>query len=138
VIKAEIGKQLMMRINDKVGTLAEVTGQISACKLNIIAMCAYAIDNIVAIMFVTTDNNEARKILEGHGYQVQEEEIILVTIDNKPGSLQKISDSFAKEGVNLKLMYGSTSENDKLSRLVFISDDNADAMMVLNMKFARR
>ena len=137
MIKAEISKQLMIQVDNRVGTLAEVTSFISASGINLIAMCAYEIEGLVAIMFVTEDNNAAKKILESHQIDVQEEEAILLTIDNKPGALQRITDKIAEAGISLRLIYGSVAEKVEFSRIILLSDNNLDVMMIIKTELER-
>lgn len=54
-MKAVLGKQLMITVDNKVGTLAEVAGVVSSQGINLNAVCAYAIDNKGFILFVTAD-----------------------------------------------------------------------------------
>ena len=137
MIRAELATQLMICVNDKVGTLAEVTTMISASGINMTAICAYAVEGTVAIMFVTEDNNEARKLLEARKYSVRAEEVILLTLDNKPGALQTVTDKLAEAGISLKLIYGSVTKENSNSRIILISDNNLDAMMIIKTEMER-
>ncbi len=137
MVKAELDRQLMVFVDNKVGTLAEITHIIAASSINLIAICAYAVDNNVAIMISTEDNNESRSILEESGYSVQEEEIVLLTIDNKPGALQQVTEKIAEAGIDLALIYGSTDPNAEFTRLVFISQNNLDVMALIKTELER-
>ena len=137
MISVELDRQLMISLDDNVGSLAEVTNMISASGINMVAICAYAANQKVAIMFVTEDNNGARKILEDQGYNVREEEVILLSVENKPGALQAVTDKIAEAGINLKLIYGSVAKEGKVSRIVLISENNMDVMMMIRMEFGR-
>ena len=137
MIKAELGRQLMIRVDDEVGTLAEVTSAISSYGINLIAMCAYSVDKTVAIMFVSEDNNAAKQILEKQGFEVQEQEIVLLSIDNKPGMLQVVTDKIAEAGIDLRLLYGSVEENAQICRVVLISNNNLDVMMIIKSELER-
>jgi len=137
MIKAELNRQLMVKVNNKVGSLAEITSAVSKAKINMLALCAYEIDNMVAIMFVTEDNNKAKKLLEEHNYEVQEEEIILLSIDNKPGALQSIIERIADEGFELSLMFGSVDKDSVTSPIVIISNNNLDVLMLIKTEFSR-
>ncbi len=137
MVSVELDRQLMISVDDQVGTLAEVTSVISSSNINMVALCAYAVNNKVAIMFVTEDNNGARKILEEQGYNVREEEVVLLSIENKPGALQAVTDKIAEAGINLRLLYGSVTTDSKFSRLVLISENNMDVMMIIKMEFGR-
>ena len=138
MITAELGKQLMIRVEDHVGTLAEITDLVSPSGINLIAICAYAVGKTVAIMLVTDDNNETKRLLQKKGYRVEEEEIILLTVDNKPGALQSVIDKLARASIDLRLIYGSAEKNSEHSRIVLISKNNLDAMMIIKTELERR
>ena len=137
MIKADLDRQLMISIDNTLGSLAEVTSVISSSGINQLAICAYSVGNKVAIMFVTADNNAAKKLLEDQGFIVQEEEVVLLTIDNRPGALQRITDKIADAGIDLKLIYGSVSPNQELARIVIIAENNLDVMMIIKTELER-
>ena len=126
--KAVLDRQLIITVDNKVGTLAEVSKVVSASGINLVAVCAYAVDNKGVIMFVSEDNKTAKKLLSDRGYDVREEEVILLTVDNKPGSLQAVTQKIAAAGIDLTLIYGSVEKKGKTSRIVLISEDN-DAVL---------
>ena len=138
MINAELSKQLMILVNNAVGSLAEVTSVVSSSGINLIALCAYEVEGKVAIMVVTADNNEAKKLLEKQGFAVQEQEVILLTIANKPGALQRVTDLLAGSGISLSLIYGSVDEKSESSRIIIIAEDNMDAMVIIKTLIERR
>ncbi len=121
---ATIGTQFLIRVDNKVGTLAEVMSLISSSEINVIGVCAYAIDNNGFIMFVTEDNKKAKKILEEKHYDIREEEVVLLTIDNKPGVLHAVTQRIADVGIDITLVYGSVERKGKKSQVVVISENN--------------
>ena len=137
MIEAELDKQLMIKVNNKVGSLAEITSVISSAGINLLALCAYEIESMVAIMFVTEDNNYAKKLLEERNYEVSEEEVILLSLDNKPGALQRIVDRIAQEGYDLTLMFGSVHRKSEISPIVLITKNNLDVLMLIKTEFSR-
>ena len=128
---ATVSKQLIITVNNKVGTLAEVTSVVSNVGINLIAVCAYAVDNKGVIIFVTEDNNQAKKLLKEKKYDVREEEVILLTLDNKPGELQKITAKISKAGIDLTLIYGSVEQKGKTSRIILVSENNNAALAAI-------
>ncbi|MFC1646397.1 hypothetical protein ACFL2Y_04380 [Candidatus Omnitrophota bacterium] len=122
--KAALNRQLIITVDNKVGTLAEVSEVVSSSGINLIAVCAYAVDNKGVIMFVSEDNKQAKKLLKEKDYDVREEEIVLLTVDNKPGSLQAVTQRIANAGIDLTLIYGSVEQKGKTSRIALISEDN--------------
>jgi len=132
--KAELYTQLMIYVNNEVGKLAEVTRVISASGINLIAVCAYAVDNTGVIMFVTEDNEKAKKLLKTKKYDVREEEVVLISVQNKPGALESITKKIAEAGIDLTLLYGSVESKGKSSRIVLISENNDAVLMALESK----
>ena len=133
MVSAKLSKQLIITVNNKVGTLAEITGVISSSGINLIAVCAYAVDNTGFIMFVSEDNKQAKELLEAKGYNIREEEVILVSLPNKAGVLQSITQKIAEAGIDLTLIYGSVDEKGKSPRLVLISENNKAVLTIIKM-----
>jgi len=134
MIKAILDKQIMIRVSNEVGALAEICRVVSEAGINMIAVNAYAIDNKGFIMFVTEDNKQAQKLLSAKNYNVREEEVILLSVDNKPGSLQKILAKIADAGVDLTLLYGSVNEKSKKSPIIMVTEDNQTALTIIKMQ----
>lgn len=132
MINAIIDTQLMIRVNNKVGTLAEITSVISASKINLIAITAQAVDNVGNICFVTENNSEAKKLLKTKKYDVREEPVVLVTLDHKPGALQAVTTKIAQAGIDLTLIYGSVEKEGIISRVVMIAEDNKSLLLAIS------
>ncbi len=128
---AILGKQLMVSVNNKVGALSEAAGIVSEAGINLVAVCAYVIDNKGFILFVTDDNNRAKGVLKSKKYEVSEEEVIIVTLDNKPGTLKAVTAAISNIGVDLTLLYGSVEEKGKTSKVVIVSENNKLALAAL-------
>lgn len=137
MIKAVLDRQLMISVNNDVGMLAAVTSVITSTGINLLANCAYATDDKAAFMFVTDDNNAAKKLLESHNINVQEEEVILLSIANKPGILRTVTDKMAESGIDLVLMYGSVDPGAEIARLVIVAKNNLDMMMLIKTELER-
>ncbi len=131
MIRAELGKQLLVTVNNKAGTLAEVSSVISESGINLIAVCAYAVDNNGILMFVCDNTTKAKKILKGKKYDVREEEVVILTLDNKPGSLHRVTKRIADCGIDLTLIYGSVEQKGKKTRVIFISENNNAALAAI-------
>jgi len=137
MIKAVLDRQLMISVDNDVGMLAAVTSVITSTGINVLANCAYAVENKAAFMFVTDDNNAAKKLLESHDVNVREEEVILLSMDNKPGVLRTVTDRLAAAGINLTLMYGSVDPSAEAARLVLVAENNLDVMMLIKTELER-
>ena len=121
-------KQIIITVDNRVGTLAEITSTVAASGINLLAVCAYAADNRGLIMFVCDNNELAKKILKAKKYDIREEDVISIALENRPGALQAVTKRIADLGVDLNLLYGSVDKSGKVSRVVLISEDN-DAVL---------
>lgn len=134
MISACLDQQLIVTVDNEVGTLAEVSGVVASSQINLIAVCAYAVDNKGVIMFVSEDNKAAAALLKEHGYDVRSEEVILLSLHNRPGALQCITRKIADAGVDMTLLYGSVDKRGKTSNVVIVSEDNTSALMAIQVK----
>lgn len=134
--QAVLDKQLIVTVNNQIGTLAEITKLVAASGINLVAVCAYGVDNKGFVMFVSENNPQAKALLESKHYDVREEEVILISLDNKPGTLQSITEKIAGVGIDVTLIYGSVDKKGKTSRIVVIAEDNQAVLMALKTKTA--
>ena len=140
-MNVELDKQLLITVDNKVGTLAELTSIIAASGINLIAMCAYAVENQGVIMFVCNNSEQAKKLLKARGYDIREEDVVLISLDNKPGALQTVTQHIADAGIDLTLLYGSVDKTGKVTRVVLVSEDNkavATALKVMSLPGSAR
>ena len=128
---ATLGKQLIISVDNRVGALAEAARIVSDAGINLVAVCGYVIDNKGFILFVTENNDKAKGVLKAKKYDVRDEEIILVSLENKSGALKDVTEKIAKVGVDLTLLYGSTDEKGKTSKVVIVSENNKVALAAL-------
>jgi hypothetical protein len=131
MMKAELSQQLMITVKNKVGTLAEITRLIASAGINLVAVCAYTIDNKGFVNFVTEDNKQAKRVLEEKGYEIREEDVVLVSLGNKPGALQAVCDKIADAEIDLDLIYGTVEKGQKTSQVVFVSEDDQAVLTVV-------
>lgn len=130
---ADLDKQLIVTVNNRVGSLAEVAGVVSSSGINLVAVCAYGVDSKGVIMFVAEDSAGAKKLLKAKGYDVREEEVILVTLDNKPGTLKIVTEKISHLNIDINLLYASTGSKAKTSRVVIVTENNKTALAALKL-----
>jgi hypothetical protein len=100
---------------DRPGTLAQAIGCVSAAGLNI---DGYSEMNGV-VHVLTTDVNAARKCLHDAGFRiVQEQHVVLVTVEDEPGAAARMFQRIAEAHINVRYSYLATR-----NRLVIASDN---------------
>ena len=123
----------MVTVSNKVGTLSKITEIVSGANINLVAICGYAIGEKGFINFVTEDNKRVKKLLQEKKFDAREEEVVVVSLGNKPGALKALSDTIANAGIDLVLMYGSVNDKDKAARLVLVSEDNKAVLSIIRL-----
>jgi hypothetical protein len=129
MIKGVLSKQLSIRVGNESGTLAKITSLISSYRINMVAICAYAVESRCVVTLVTENNIHAKRLLKEKGYDVEEEDVALISVPNEAGSLHGITEKISAAGVDLKLIYGSVDKHGKTSRIVFVSEDNPKKLL---------
>ena len=90
------------------GALHKVASAIAEKGVNIDSISAFALNRNEAVFrLITNDIETSRKALSQapHVKRVEEGEIVVVRLDNKPGELAKLTDRLTRRGVDLESVY---------------------------------
>lgn len=131
MIKAKMAKEAIVRINNRVGVLAQVTRSIADQGVNIEAVIATVDGADAVIRLVSSDHQRMLDALRAQRLETQETRVIVVEGIHRPGMLQLITEKLARENIDLLYLYATAVNVDKC--LVVLSSSNNDwAVMVLN------
>ena len=122
--KANKVKEIVATAPDKAGMLAEVTGAVAGTGVNILALCAYAMEGKAVFMMVTSDNGKASSALKAKNISVRETDAVSVTLSNKPGAAKELADKLGRAGVSLSYCYGSTGNCPEALMILSAKDIN--------------
>ncbi|OLS28406.1 MAG: hypothetical protein HeimC2_07520 [Candidatus Heimdallarchaeota archaeon LC_2] len=112
-------KDLTILLEDKPGTLAEVSEVLGQAGINIEGGCGYPAIGRGIFHILVEDVIAARTALEGAGITVSEEnDVIVFNLDNKPGNLGAELRKLSNEGINATLFYIASN-----NRIVLSVDD---------------
>ena len=127
----EIATQLALFLENQPGTLAAVCDELAAAEINILALTiSDTVDHSVVRMIVS-DTRQALHLFEEHGTLVIENEVLLIEIDNQPGSLSGIAHKLAGVGVNIEYAYLATGQVSERGLLVLRPSDVRKALAAL-------
>jgi len=130
--KVRMGKQLLAVTENKVGMLADVCSEVSGAGVNIQTIKAYGKGDKANFRLITDNNQKTQEILQAKGYEVSEQDVVMVELPNKVGVLKEAADKLKKAGVDLEYIYGTTCSCDCDCLLVFSSNNNTRAVEVLS------
>ncbi len=123
--------ELKVNMKDSIGALADVARTISSFSVNIEDICAYGIGGEALFYMITEDNSRIRDAFEKRGCKTDEREVVLLSLENRPGALLKVAEKLKEENIDIKYLYGTTSVKDGNTIIVFSSSDNDKAVEVL-------
>jgi hypothetical protein len=110
---------LTITLEDRPGILAELGEALGGAGVNIEGFCGYAGEGRGTLHLLVEDAAAARRALEGAGIEVQDDqEVLVLDIEDRPGSLGVIARRVAGADVSLNLGYLATD-----TRLVLGADD---------------
>lgn len=117
-------KEIIATTPDKVGMLAEVTDAIASAGVNILAICAYAMEGHAKFMMLTSDNGKAMNALKMRKISAEEVDAISVSLSNKVGAAKELADKIAKAGIDISYCYGSTGNGSEALLVLATKDVN--------------
>lgn len=129
---AKLGKEIVVTVANKVGVLAEMAKIVAEHGINIEAVTGYGMEQEARIHLVTSDNLRASEALKKTGYTSQSESaVVVVELENKLGALKLVTEKIAKEGIDIRYMYGTTCTMGCPATAVFSTSDNDKALVAL-------
>jgi hypothetical protein len=128
----QITKQLALFLENRPGTLARVCDALSAAKINIYAISISDTVDHSVVRMVLSDPAKALFVFEEHGTLVVEDDVLMITGDNKPGSLARIAHRLAQAKINIEYAYCATPPDAKKGLMVLRVSDARKAMKLLN------
>jgi hypothetical protein len=125
MVKVRKVKEIRLSMPNRVGLLSEITTAVANAKVNVNAICAYALENTAFFNLITGSNAKAKKALAPLGYGIEEKEVIQVELSNKPGELQKVAKKISDAGIDIDFMYATTAGGKAVCVLKTADDLNA-------------
>jgi len=103
-----MAKDLLVSLEDRPGTLADMGEALGKAGINIEGLCAMTSEGRGVIHILVADAGKARRALEAAGIKVEGETDVLVrdvSGDDRPGTLGMMARKIADAGVNVTLLY---------------------------------
>ena len=98
-------KQLTVSVENRPGMLGEVGSALGAKKVNIVAFMATVTENRGPIRMVVDKPAAAKRVFAEHRWETTEEEVLLVALPDKPGSLGRTAHKLREASVNIEYAY---------------------------------
>src|SRR6516225_6783355 len=109
MIKARMAKEAIVRMNNRMGMLAQVTKSLADMGLNIEAVIATVEGTDAVIRMVTGDHQRTVDALRDQRLEVQEARVVVAEVEHRPGLLREITEKLARQHIDLSYLYATAA-----------------------------
>jgi hypothetical protein len=103
-------KDLTIELEEKVGSVATAAEALGRAGVNIEGFCGFVVGGKGVGHLLVADAGKARQALQTAGARVTgEQDALVITIQDRPGELGKLTRKIADAGVNLNTVYLATN-----------------------------
>lgn len=125
------GRQIAVFLDDRPGTLSEVTSLLGRNGINIYALSLAEGIGHGYVRMVVDKPDEALRALRAADELVLEREVLLLELANTPGALGEMTQRLAEARINVEYAYGAGGPNGDRGLVVVRVDQTAKALTML-------
>jgi hypothetical protein len=115
--------QLSVFMENKPGHLQTVLKILADANINIATLTIAETADFGILRMIVNDSDKAKKVLHDSRITCSVTDVLAVELDDKPGSLFKAIDAFAKNKLNIEYMYAFTEKRGDKAVMIFRFDD---------------
>ncbi|MDD4689877.1 MAG: acetolactate synthase [Eubacteriales bacterium] len=115
-------KQISVFIENKAGTVGKIIEIIGSNDINISALSIADTTDFGILRLIVDDPYKAAQILTERDFVVKTTDVISIGIENKPGSLINILDTFKDNNIAIDYMYAFVNEEDNAVTILKTDD----------------
>ena len=121
-------KQISAWVEDRPGMLGRVAAALGEKRVSIRAFMAAVMGGRGFVRVVVDKPATAKRIFTSHGWKVTEDDVVEVTVPDRPGALGEVADRLGAAGVNVEYAYvGTAGSARKVNLYLAVSDLKAAA-----------
>jgi hypothetical protein len=124
-------KQLTVWVESRPGQLGRISKALGAAKVNITGFTCYGLTGESPVRLQVSSPAKAIKVLQDVGVRITEEEVLRLTLPDKPGALGEVATRLGDANVNLEYAYAAVTKGGKKTDLVLGVSDLAAATRAL-------
>ena len=124
--------QLTVRVANEAGVLADLAKVIADRGINILAISGVGEEARGEISLVTDDNLRASDALKENRYEPEQQPVVVLDAEHKPGLLRRIVETLGHEGINIQKVYASASSTQERCFVVLHTSDDERALVALH------
>ena len=124
--------QLSIFVENKTGTIAEITKKIADAGISIRALSVAETQGYGILRLIVSDVETAKNILSTDNCVVSITKVIAVEIPDTPGGLSNVLKLVSENGINVEYLYAFIAVSGKHAYVVLRVEDNEKAVKILS------
>ena len=124
-------KQLSVFVENKPGTLAEITGILGAKEIDRCALSVADTERYGILRLIVNNPQKAEDALKAAGFKVSLTDVIAIAVSHKPGGLSEALKYVAQAGIAVEYMYAFVSPKADTAYVILRVQDNQKAILAL-------
>jgi len=124
-------KSLTVVSEDKVGLLADISFILAKSNINIESLDFDVVGKKALVTLTVGDAELAKNALNSSGYEVADDNCLMIKLSDKPGEFNKVASMLAHEGINIEKVHLITREGRR-AILSLIVDKPENAARILD------
>lgn len=132
MLKARPAKEVVVKMQNEVGVLHQITKLIADKGINILAASTWVQGDQAVVHLVTDDNLRVLDALRGLDHGAREADVVAIETAHKPGMLRQITGKLAEANIDIHHLYASATASQDRCLVVFSTANNDKAIVLLN------
>lgn len=124
-------KQLTIFVENKQGTLVDITDALAKNNVNMRALSIADTQDFGILRLIVDNNDVATKALQDAGYLLKTTDVVGVKIGDQPGKLSKALEVLDEAKINMEYLYAFMARTEKHAYVVLRVADNDAAEKAL-------
>lgn len=112
--------QLTVSTPSKPGVLARICSSLAAAGVNLSGICAAEVGGRGKIRLIVSDPAKAKQALANAKIRSGEEPALLLTLEDRPGSVAQVAQRLAAARINIKCAYATTPAGGGAAQVVLV------------------
>ncbi|MBE7087965.1 MAG: amino acid-binding protein [Clostridiales bacterium] len=117
-------KQLSVFLENRQGRLGEVLTVLKENDVNILSISLADTTEFGLLRLMVNDPEKGKERLKEKGFSTMLSNVLIVALQHKAGSLQKVLQIISENGENVEYMYGLSANGDDASVVLKVSNDS--------------
>ena len=131
MLDVHMRQELVIQVENRIGLLAEIGQLLAQMGMNLLAVTVRLEEGHAALHLLADAHLVARDALREAGYPVEERDVIILELPNRPGFLCRVTEALARKQIDIQDLYASVAEGTHKALVVFTCSSNGKAVQML-------